>query len=249
MARNGGQQDAQAAGRGRKKRIDPKKTRVIRIDPYKFPTPDPQWTDEQLAQVIEEICRFIEDAKRRHVTTYKVDVGEWFFLNAYRGDITLLTDSKPTKEGSLHDLALGVGISYDTLRNWITAAAARHLIRELGLDSSRIGLSHFAALYRLKGRPRLLEQLALLVHEKRITVEELQRRIDAALARKTRRRRKKKKNGRRPPRPPDELAVLRVLQVMDRWIGTTRLGKQQREGLAAMLRGLRDLVLSRESAS
>jgi hypothetical protein len=251
MPRNGGRQDAQSSGKKRKKRTDPNKTRVIRIDPYKFPTPDPYWTSQELAQVTEEICRFIGDAKRRHVKTYKVDVGEWFFLNAYRGDIDLLTDSKPTKEGSLHDLALGVGISYDTLRHWIIAAAARHLIREMGLDASRIGLSQFAALYSLKDRPRLLEQLAGMVHEKRITVEELQIRIDVALNRKTERRKKKKKkkSRRRPPRPADELAVVRVLQVMDGWIGKIRLGKVQRERLAAMLRELRDLILAQDGVS
>ncbi len=253
MAKHGGKQDAQPSGKKRKKPdqpVNPPGPHVFHIDPNDFPTPEPYWTLEQLAQVIEEICRFIEDAKRRHVTTYKVDVGEWFFLNAYKGDIDLLTDSKPTKEGSLHDLALGVGISYDTLRNWITAAAARHLLRELGFDSSRIGLSQFAALYRLNDRPRLLEQLARLVHEKRITVEELQIRIDAALDRKTKRRKKKKrKKGRRPPRPTDELAVIRLLQMMDRWIGSTQLGRLQRERLAAMLRELRNLILAQESIS
>lgn len=251
MLKHGGKQGRPSAAKPaqrRKLKERPPGPRVIRIDPRKMPTPGPPWSGAQLEQVIEEICRFIEEAKRRHLRGYKVDVGEYLFVHVYHSDPALLSSRDPGKSGSINGIARGVGIPYHVLRYWIIAAAARHMLRELGFESSRLDLSDFASLYRLRDRPRLLEQLARLVHEKNISVEELKRRVSEALGRKTRRR-KKDGAGRRRPRPRDELAVVRVLQVMSRWVETVELGAAQRGRAVAMLRDLRALVLAQESRS
>lgn len=132
-------------------RVDPRDPRdpvnpgrEIHID-VQVPCP---WSPRQLEQVIENACRFIQEAKIRHGRQLGWEVGEYLYVQVYRQRDDYIRWNGRNKELSVNEIAPLVEIPALTLHSWLEAAMMRHAMARAGFTTP-VPLSFSRGLYPL----------------------------------------------------------------------------------------------------
>ncbi len=227
------------------------------MPPRPVPGPVP-WSRAELERIVEEACEYIGRCKLAHARSLGLAIGEYLYLHLYRMDDAYLTSRNPGKDASLRDIAARTGYDRTTLRTWVIAAATRIRLDEMGFRGEELDLTHFAALYRLRQHPRLVLELAAWAERERVPPKLLKRWASlwasvieeggdlGDLRREPHEPRKRGKGRkRRAPSTPDELRVIRVLEMVLRWVEKTRFSPARRATLLSSLREIGTLLAAK----
>lgn len=202
-----------------------------------------------------------------HARGLALEVGRHLWENVYERDEDYVTSRDPTKERSLNDIALATGYTADELRHRVIAALTREKLERMGLELPRYDVSDFAVLYGLRRHPGAAAHLARWGHDNDVDVRHLKvlvrhwrRTLDAdgsiqALIddpmppemkkKKEEEGEKRKRRKRRTVRSGDELRVLRILELVRRWVREVRFSPAEKAHIRRRLLELRAALTGR----
>ena len=226
------------------------------IAPRPLPSP---WTPAEMERLIEDAIRFIAEAKRRAGRRLGWEVGEWLFLNLYRGDEAYLRLRHPGKTDSLEDLARMSGIPYGTLKGWVTAAAIRRSLESRG-PLPDLSLKHFEHLGPLRDDVPAMRAVCAWAEREDVRARDFQKAVSAWARRIEEGGRvedliedppgpKRKRGKRRPKTRTDDLVAARLLGLATRWARAGRMSGPNRETLAKEAAGIRRTLAGRSGVA
>lgn len=214
----------------------------------------PPRTEEEMDQVVEEACRFIEAVVQRHGKALGSEIGEYMYLNVLGADDEYMRSRHRAKTRSYRDIAAATGLKARTLWGWTRSAVARIKLREHGLDTT-LGLRHLEHVGRLIDNIEAAAAIARWAEDEEVTATQLQEAVrlwirhladhkplqqiidDPPCPPRPRRKRRKKNPHGRPD--ADDLLLPRVLLMLGEWLETVDLTRSQAERLKKRLVALR----------
>lgn len=216
-------------------------------------------TAAQLDRAIQAAIQFIKMKQREHATRLGWEVGEYLFVNVYKSDVEYLRKRNPVKNDSLHDIAAQSGVPYGSLYTWTRAALVRRLLRDMGLETL-LPTTLLGDLGQLADHMKAMRALAEWAERHRISRSRLlsivrfwKKHLDEGsklrdLVRGLEKHEtRKKRKGRPPPLQPDEVRIVRLLELIHAWTTSTSLGPAQRKRVRKLMARIRKLLGTRRS--